>query len=47
MESVKSCNVCKSDLIGKIDSDYNFCKCLDCGYVFDSPRPTPPEVTDF
>jgi ubiquinone/menaquinone biosynthesis C-methylase UbiE len=47
MESVKSCNVCKSDLIEKIDSDYNFCRCLDCGYVFDSPRPTLSEVTNF
>jgi ubiquinone/menaquinone biosynthesis C-methylase UbiE len=47
MESVNRCNVCRSDSIETIDLDYNFCRCTVCGYVFDSPRPTRSEVSDF
>jgi 2-polyprenyl-3-methyl-5-hydroxy-6-metoxy-1,4-benzoquinol methylase len=39
-EVVLACNVCRSDRIQKIDSDFNFCRCDSCGYVFDSPRPS-------
>jgi ubiquinone/menaquinone biosynthesis C-methylase UbiE len=47
MEVVTSCNICGSDRIQKVDPEFNFCRCDSCGYVFDSPRPTVPEVARF
>lgn len=47
MEVVTSCNVCGSDRIHKVDQQFNFCRCDDCGYVFDSPRPSVAEVSRF
>jgi SAM-dependent methyltransferase len=47
MEIVVSCNVCRSDRIQKVDSEFNFCRCGSCGYVFDSPRPSFAEVSAF
>ncbi len=47
METVLSCNLCRSELIQKIDPEWNFCRCSACGYVFDSPRPTLDELVDF
>ena len=47
VEAGLSCNVCQSDHIQKIDSQYNFCRCDSCGYVFDNPRPSIAEVTAF
>jgi 2-polyprenyl-3-methyl-5-hydroxy-6-metoxy-1,4-benzoquinol methylase len=46
-EVVLSCNVCQSHCIQKVDAQYNLCRCEDCGYVFDSPRPTATEVARF
>jgi SAM-dependent methyltransferase len=47
MEVVTSCNVCGSDRIQKVDTEFNFCCCNACGYVFDSPRPSVGEVAWF
>jgi ubiquinone/menaquinone biosynthesis C-methylase UbiE len=47
MEVVLSCNVCRSDRIQNVDSEFNFCRCDCCGYVFDSPRPSIAEVAAF
>lgn len=47
MEVVLSCNVCRSDRIKKVDPEFNFCRCVSCGYVFDSPRPSFAEVSAF
>jgi SAM-dependent methyltransferase len=47
MEVVASCNVCQSDRIQKVDSEFNFCRCGSCGYVFDSPRPSFAQVSAF
>lgn len=47
MEVVTSCNVCRSDRIQTVDSEFNFCRCNSCGYVFDSPRPSFSQVTAF
>jgi len=47
MEVVMSCNVCRSDRIQKVDSEFNLCRCSSCGYIFDSPRPSFAEVSAF
>jgi 2-polyprenyl-3-methyl-5-hydroxy-6-metoxy-1,4-benzoquinol methylase len=46
-EVVLACTVCRSDRIQKVDSDFNFCRCDSCGYVFDSPRPSFAEISAF
>jgi 2-polyprenyl-3-methyl-5-hydroxy-6-metoxy-1,4-benzoquinol methylase len=46
-EVVLACNVCRSDRIQQIDSDFNFCRCDSCGFVFDSPRPSFAEISVF
>ena len=46
-EVVLACNVCRSDHIQKVDSDFNFCRCDSCGYVFDSPRPSFAQISAF
>ena len=46
-EVVLACSVCRSDRIQKIDSDFNFCRCESCGFIFDSPRPSFAEVSAF
>jgi 2-polyprenyl-3-methyl-5-hydroxy-6-metoxy-1,4-benzoquinol methylase len=40
VEVVSCCNLCRSNRIEAIDSEFNLCRCDSCGYVFDSPRPT-------
>jgi SAM-dependent methyltransferase len=47
LEVVSSCNVCRSDRIQKVDPDFNLCRCDDCDFVFDSPRPSAAEVARF
>lgn len=47
MEVVTSCSVCRSDRIKTVDSEFNLCRCGSCGYVFDSPRPSVSQVTEF
>jgi SAM-dependent methyltransferase len=47
METVLSCNICRSDQIQAVDPEWNFCRCGSCGYVFDSPRPTIAELVAF
>jgi 2-polyprenyl-3-methyl-5-hydroxy-6-metoxy-1,4-benzoquinol methylase len=44
---VLTCGVCRSDRVQKIDSDFNFCRCESCGFVFDSPRPSFAEISAF
>ena len=46
-EVVLTCNVCRGDRIRKLDSDFNFCHCDSCGYIFDSPRPSFVEISAF
>src|SRR5882724_11743220 len=47
METVLSCNICRSDEIQAVDPQWNFCRCGACGYVFDNPRPTIKELVAF
>ncbi len=46
-EIVLACGVCGSNRIQKIDSDFNFCRCESCGFIFDSPRPSFAEISAF
>lgn len=46
-EIVLACFVCRSDRILKIDSEFNFCRCESCGFIFDSPRPSFAEISAF
>lgn len=46
-EVVLICSVCQSNRIQKVDSNFNFCRCDSCGYVFDSPRPSFAEISAF
>ena len=46
-EVVLACSICRSDRIQRIDSDFNFCRCDSCGYVFDSPRPSFAQISAF
>src|SRR5438270_9644235 len=46
-EIVLACSICRSDRIQTIDSDFNFCRCQSCGFVFDSPRPSFFEISAF
>ena len=47
METVADCCVCRSREIQIVDEDCNLCRCGACGYVFDSPRPSPQEIVAF
>jgi len=47
LEVVLACSICQSTRIQRIDSDFNFCRCDSCGYIFDSPRPSFTEITAF
>ncbi len=47
MELIKSCNICESTEIETVDTSSNFCRCIKCDYVFDSPRPTQEEIVAF
>lgn len=47
MKVVASCNICGSDHIQKMDPKFSFCRCDDCGYLFDSPRTSKAEVARF
>ncbi|MFL6311583.1 MAG: class I SAM-dependent methyltransferase [Terriglobales bacterium] len=46
-EIVLACSICRSDRIQTIDSDFNFCRCKSCGFIFDSPRPSFAEISAF
>ncbi len=46
-ETIEQCNVCGSKKITSIDSEHNLCKCTECSFVFDSPRPTFSEIQNF
>jgi 2-polyprenyl-3-methyl-5-hydroxy-6-metoxy-1,4-benzoquinol methylase len=46
-EIVLACSICQSDRIQTIDSDFNFCRCEFCGFIFDSPRPSFAEISAF
>jgi 2-polyprenyl-3-methyl-5-hydroxy-6-metoxy-1,4-benzoquinol methylase len=47
LETLSACNVCRSGAIQPIDPECNLCRCGECGYVFDSPRPGSREISAF
>ncbi len=47
LETLHTCNLCASERIRVLDADSNICGCETCGYVFDNPRPTAPEIMSF
>jgi ubiquinone/menaquinone biosynthesis C-methylase UbiE len=46
-ETLDRCNVCLSKGITTIDDTISLCQCSECGYIFDSPRPTPIAIAEF
>jgi 2-polyprenyl-3-methyl-5-hydroxy-6-metoxy-1,4-benzoquinol methylase len=46
-ETLDKCNICSSKSILTIDDTIYLCKCSECGYIFDSPRPTPEAIAEF
>ena len=47
MEVLLACSVCGSTNIKVIDCSCNISECMDCGYVFDNPRPPFDSVISF
>lgn len=47
LEALSACNVCRSSAIQQIDPECNLCRCGECGYVFDNPRPNQQEIRAF
>ncbi len=46
-ETINNCLICESGIISHIDATHNICKCSECGFVFDSPRPTFNDIQSF
>jgi SAM-dependent methyltransferase len=44
LEIVRSCALCGSADVRPLDAAFGFRRCGACGFVFDSPRPTPGEI---
>jgi len=47
VEAVAICNVCRSRDLLVLDEESNICGCSECGFVFDSPRPSVQDLVDF
>jgi len=46
-EVVQQCNVCEGKTLDTVDPECHIARCRDCGYIFDSPRPTLNELIGF
>ena len=46
-EVISSCNLCGTDPVATIDAEHHLCQCTECGFIFDSPRPTFAEIQRF
>jgi SAM-dependent methyltransferase len=40
----KTCNLCGSGQLKRLDDACNICQCSSCGYIFDNPRPSSDEI---
>jgi 2-polyprenyl-3-methyl-5-hydroxy-6-metoxy-1,4-benzoquinol methylase len=47
METLSRCLLCDSPGIQDVDPECNLCRCEDCGYVFDNPRPSLSAIVSF
>ncbi|OGC50218.1 hypothetical protein A2716_03345 [candidate division WWE3 bacterium RIFCSPHIGHO2_01_FULL_40_23] len=47
MEKLDFCPLCGEKGIQEVDDYAGIFKCLDCGYIFDNPRPSPKEIEEF
>jgi 2-polyprenyl-3-methyl-5-hydroxy-6-metoxy-1,4-benzoquinol methylase len=47
LERLDACNLCRSSNLITVDAERCFCRCGDCGYIFDNPRPTQAEIIRF
>ncbi len=47
LERLEACSLCRSPNLVTVDAERYFCRCSDCGYIFDNPRPTAAEIVRF
>jgi 2-polyprenyl-3-methyl-5-hydroxy-6-metoxy-1,4-benzoquinol methylase len=47
LERLDACSLCRSLNLVTVDAERYFCRCSDCGYIFDNPRPTAAEIVRF
>jgi len=47
LETISKCDICGNSHLKKINRIGNACKCLKCGYIFISPRPTQKDIIKF
>lgn len=47
LENIKQCDLCGSKKIKNIDKIGNANKCLECGYIYISPRPFQKDIIEF
>lgn len=47
MEKLSACPLCSNNKICVVDDISKLAECLECGYVFDNPRPTPQEISEY
>lgn len=47
METLNQCGLCHSHNIKNLCEQNRFDKCVECGYIFDNPRPDWNEITEF
>jgi len=47
LETLSQCSICGGNAIATMDPANRICRCEECGYVFDNPRPTQREIVAF
>jgi len=47
LESLSSCLLCGAGSLAVIDPESNIARCINCGYIFDNPRPVIEELVNF
>jgi SAM-dependent methyltransferase len=46
-EKIEACDLCSSRNLKTIDAAHNICQCGSCRFIFDNPRPTLKEVSEY
>jgi SAM-dependent methyltransferase len=47
IEYFKTCKLCNSTQLNRLDDSCNICQCSSCGYIFDNPHPSFDEIRDY